>query len=733
MEDTDKTKEQLIGELRDIRHQIIELEKERTEHRKLQEALSEREQLLQKAQAISHLGHFKFNPNTNVVEGSDELFNIFGLSREDFQFSDFVSTVHPNDRDFVISTIQRSIEKRENYDIEHSLILRDGTLKFIKANGEPVLDSAGNTAFMVGTVQDITERNQEKEDLSERNRFIASLINLSPDIVYIYDLIDKKNVYINKGIQKVLDYSIEDIQKMGNHVIPILMHPDDLKVYFEETVPRYAKAQDKELILHQYRMKNSSGNWHWLDCAELIYHRQSDGSPHQIFGVIRDITERKKAIEELQKAKDEMEERVKDRTSELELAIECLNEEIHERKKAEHEIKINELRLSNAQRVGHLGFWDWNIVTGDLYWSDETFTIYGFKPQEFISTFEKFESILFPDDQEYILKKVDEALNKDVPYNVDFRFIYPDGNIGWIHVEGEVDRNEKGEAIRFFGTQIDITASKRNEEALKKAKEEIETWNKELEKRVREKTEELGASQAQLIQSEKLSAMGQMAGGLAHELNSPLAGLLPMLEQYKNKAAKDSREYIEFSLMFKASEYMAKIVRDFSSFARESKGEYFELNLNELIDDTLNFITSRFKQKGIQIIKEYEDVLPKIKGEKTELQQVILNIVTNALDAMLEGGRFIIRTVSKNNKVSMEFIDNGLGIEEEYINRIFDPFYTTKRPGKGTGLGLSVSYKIIEKHGGDISVESDPGKGTKFTVHLPAVKSNAKIKNKQDG
>ena len=261
---------------------------------------------------------------------------------------------------------------------------------------------------------------------------------------------------------------------------------------------------------------------------------------------------------------------------------------------------------------------------------------------------------------------------------------------------------------------------------LSKAKEEIETWNRELEKRVSEKSEELLKSQAQLIQSEKLAAMGEMAGGLAHELNSPLAGLLPMIEEYKNEEEKDSKRYKELSIMFDACEYMAKIVRDFTSFSRESKGELSEFNLNDIIDNTLGFSASRLKQKSIHLIKEYENKLPKVRGEKTELQQVILNMITNALDALPDGGELKIRTAfaQDNNNVIMEFIDKGTGIEKEYLDKLFDPFYTTKRPGKGTGLGLSISYKIIKKHGGNILVESEPGKETKFTIYLPAVKSN---------
>jgi len=233
-------------------------------------------------------------------------------------------------------------------------------------------------------------------------------------------------------------------------------------------------------------------------------------------------------------------------------------------------------------------------------------------------------------------------------------------------------------------------------------------------------------AEAQLIQMVKLSAMGEMAGGLAHELNSPLCGLLPMIEKYRNEAKEGTKEKMELSLMLRACEHMARIVRDFGSFFRKPKSEFYELDLNEVIENTLSFSTGSIRKKGIQIIKEYEDALPRVRGEMTALQQVVLNMVSNAGDAMPDGGRLIIKTgVSEDNKYAvMEFIDTGAGIHKNDLKKIFDPFFTTKRLGKGVGLGLSLSHTIIQKHGGEIAVESKPGKGTKIRISLPAVRSN---------
>lgn len=272
----------------------------------------------------------------------------------------------------------------------------------------------------------------------------------------------------------------------------------------------------------------------------------------------------------------------------------------------------------------------------------------------------------------------------------------------------------------------EIFLRRKVENDLRDATKEIEKWNRELEARVKEKTDELERSRYLLIQSEKLSAMGELAGGLAHELNSPLAGLVPMLEIHRKREQKGSKASEEIDAMLKAALHMAKIVKDFCVFARRSNSDFRTLSLCELIEDTLSFSAVRMNQKSINIKKELSDRLPSVLGEKTELQQVVLNMITNASDAMDEGGVLLIATdISEDSKqVIMEFTDNGAGIAEENLTKIFDPFFTTKKEGEGTGLGLSLSYGIIKNHNGEITVESTPGMGSKFRICLPAIENN---------
>ena len=190
-----------------------------------------------------------------------------------------------------------------------------GDIQNIKKDGTPFWCHANVSVFehseygqvLVAVHEDITERKQTEENLRESKQFIESIVNLIPEIVYIYDIIEQKNVYSNDGIQKILGYSVDEVQEMGNQVVSTLMHPDDFKTYLEETYPRYSKAKDDEIISHQYRMKHKNSQWYWLDCSESIYMRQSDGSPKQIFGVIHDITEHKHSEEALAKYTNELE------------------------------------------------------------------------------------------------------------------------------------------------------------------------------------------------------------------------------------------------------------------------------------------------------------------------------------------------------------------------------------------------------------------------------------------
>jgi PAS domain S-box-containing protein len=276
------------------------------------------------------------------------------------------------------------------------------------------------------------------------------------------------------------------------------------------------------------------------------------------------------------------------------------------------------------------------------------------------------------------------------------------------------------------GTMIDITERKKAEEREKefikeKARAEVERARAE---ELRIAYEALKKLEVQLIQAEKLASIGQLSAGVAHELNSPLDGLLSLLRSYRNNTNEGSSEYRELTVMLDAAEYMASIVRQLVSFARESKGELVELHFNDIINKTLVFVSGLLTEKGIVIKKDLDPGLFKIRGDKNQLQQVVLNLVNNSCDASPRGSEVIIKTRNSEDggSVIAEFIDNGIGIRQEDMSKLFDPFFTTKGPGKGVGLGLFVSQGIIKQHNADMAAESQWGHGTKVTITIPVAK-----------
>ncbi|MBI4710823.1 MAG: PAS domain S-box protein [Nitrospirae bacterium] len=309
----------------------------------------------------------------------------------------------------------------------------------------------------------------------------------------------------------------------------------------------------------------------------------------------------------------------------------------------------------------------------------------GYTAEEFAADPYLWFRMVFDEDREKVQRHAERILPGEDPGAIEHRLWRKDGTVRWVRNTPVLHRNDSGALTSYDGLISDITDRREAEAELRKAKNEIESWNVELENRIKEKTKELEKSQAMLFQAEKLSAMGRLAGGLAHELNTPLAGLLPMLEKYREKSAGDAEAYKEIDLMFKACKHMAEIVKDFSAFSRKSQGKIYKLNLNELIEATLSFSIQQLLKMGIKVNTFYTEELPNIPGKTTELQQVILNMITNARDAMPDGGELTIKTgySEDKNNVIMEFIDNGMGIEQENLTKIFDPFFTTKKTGHG--------------------------------------------------
>ena len=261
---------------------------------------------------------------------------------------------------------------------------------------------------------------------------------------------------------------------------------------------------------------------------------------------------------------------------------------------------------------------------------------------------------------------------------------------------------------------------------------------KEVEEELKDSYDKLKETQMQLIQSAKMASLGELASGVAHEINNPLTGVLNSIQLVKEEIGQKSDFSCDtFKKILDNIEESATrcktIVRSLLDFSRSSRGPFSPIPLNEIIEKTTFLVGNEMQLKKINLEKQFQIDLPQILGNPQLLQQVIFDLLSNAgwaiQESKKEGGIITIKTQYKleKNIILLSISDNGIGIPKENLDKIFDPFFTTKRAGEGTGLGLSIAYNIIKEHKGSIEVESQAGKGTTFKISLPCILEKVKI------
>ncbi len=266
-------------------------------------------------------------------------------------------------------------------------------------------------------------------------------------------------------------------------------------------------------------------------------------------------------------------------------------------------------------------------------------------------------------------------------------------------------------------------------ENLRQADTELRSWSNTLEERVERKTEELEEVNRQMMQVEKAASLGKMAATVAHELNNPLSGILTTAKLLERKVARllpegeeRSRVADSLDLIRSESTRCGHIVRDLLTYARESRTEFQESNLNEIIRRAQRLVEHHIEVAGIDTQTDFFLKDDRIICDQEQVTQFLIALMINAVEAMPSGGQLRIKTWDDptvgSNHVFLSISDTGVGIPDEIQDRIFDPFFSTKTEAKGVGLGLAVVYGIVQRHGGNISVDSDPGMGTTFTIEL---------------
>jgi PAS domain S-box-containing protein len=410
------------------------------------------------------------------------------------------------------------------------------------------------------------------------------------------------------------------------------------------------------------------------------------------------MAERQATLESL---KNEIEQTVAERTADL-------TRENIERRQVEKQLRSSQAQLAQAQQIARMGSWEWDLIENKVSWSDETQRLYGRGPEEAGQSMAACLERVHPTDRIRVDQVIAESLRTKQPFVCDHRVILPDGGERIIQGRGEIVANQKGEPIKMLGVVQDITEAKRAEEALRHSEE-------------------------QLRQSQKMEAVGRLAGGVAHDFNN----LLTVIGGYCALSLRQVDEthglHKSITEIQKASERAASLTGQLLAFSRRQVLQPRVLQLNDVVRN-MEKMLRRLIGEDVELSTRFDPNLGNVQADPGQIEQVIMNLAVNARDAMPRGGKLTIssenvaidhktnyrnRSLEVGDYIMLAISDNGMGMSEEVKSHLFEPFFTTKGLGKGTGLGLATCYGIICQSNGDIRVYSEPNSGTTFKIYLP--------------
>ncbi len=538
---------------------------------------------------------------------------------------------------------------------EYRLVLKSGELIWVQASSRAVFED-GKFKGLRGTLTDISERRIAEQALRESEKKYRELVDFLPISLFEIDL--KGDIISgNPAIFETFGYTQDDLDKGLNAFTMIA--PEDLERMFAN-IPLVLTGEKTEGSEYTGIRKDGS-TFPFLIFSSAIFH---GGAPVGLRGAIIDLTVQKQTEASL------------------------------------HKISLS---LAEAQRIAHMGNWEWNIKNDEMYWSDEVYRIVGTTPREFQKTYEAFVELIHPDDRETVSKALQGVVNEGTKREIEHRIIRSDGQMREIRQRVEPIFDDTGLLVRVIGIVQDVTEKNRFEQELQNARD-------------------------QLLQSEKLAAIGRLSAGVAHEILNPVNIISLELQTLQITESLSPETKKELDICMAQIKRIVTIAENLKQFSRiPGKEKTMTLaDINDVIAHVLMLYSMQLKIEGIETELQYPLDLPEILMEKEKIEQVISNLISNAMDAMEGREPKVLRITTKreapaggHDYLRIMVADTGNGIEDELMSRIFDPFFTTKEPGKGTGLGLSISYGIIQDHGGKIWAENNEWGGASFFVELP--------------
>jgi len=659
-----------------------------TRRKEAEQALRDSRGRLMRAQRVARMGFLDWDLKTNEIEWSEAVYDLYGIERgTPVTLEQTVGLVHPDDLEFVNENLNMALEGVRDYDIDHRMVRPDGKVIWVHARADLERDAEGRPATLIGSVVDITEPKLAEEELSKSEARFRNLMERSPLGIAIYtpegrinevntafmrawgldELADEASARLMAEYNMLTDPQLEELG-----VMPLVEKGFAGERIVFPPIEYSGRRTAEDLGLEDMELRTI-----WIE-THLYSIKDEHGAVAHVVNINMDITERKLAEEELSKS----EERFRHLMEQSPLAIEILSPEGQIVEANGAWVRLWGLK-DEAEKLAVMAAY--NMLT------DEQVKDLGIMP--LVERAFAGEQVVLP-PIEYSAPQTGEAIGL--------------GGVGsktpWIQCHLYPVKDENGDVAYVVNTYMDIT---------------------ELKHAERETREQRDA----LARVERATSMGQLTGSIAHELNQPLTGILSSAQAGEiliKKGQLDSDALTEIMAAIAADAKRAgEVLHNLRDLYREQKGEFAPVDITQVVEEVVRLLHSELVFENVELTTEYAPSLPRVDGNRIQLEQVLVNLMMNGIQAMGgiagDGRRLYIGAEFDANEVTVWVEDRGSGIDPDTLDHIFEPLATWK-PG-GTGMGLAVSNSIVEAHGGRMWAENLPEGGARVGFALPV--SNA--------
>jgi PAS domain S-box-containing protein len=533
------------------------------------------------------------------------------------------------------------------------------------------------------------ERMRIKRALNEQRLRVATLLESIPDRIYFKDASSR---FIEVNPATAHSFGLTDPSVAIGRSDFDFYTPEQAKVAFDDEMAAICSGQP--VIGKLERETRADGRVRWLSTTKMPM-RNEQGRIVGTFGISRDVTDLKRAEEALR----------------------------------ESEARYRELLSTITDYIYTVWLKD-GVQVGTTY-GKGCIAVTGYLPEDFAAEPYLWHRIVHPDDQALVDGNIQRVKRGEVPGQIEYRIIHRDGSIRWLSNRCVPRYSEQGAFVAYDGLVSDITARKTAEERLTKAHHKLH----EAFARLSQSHKELLSTQMQLFEAEKLQSVGRLAAGVAHEVKNPLA-ILEMGIGCLRSGNGDTSDVLDE--MMTAVRRADSVISGLLDFSAPKDLNLHETDINTVVRHALNFVKHELMRAHVRLVTHFAEDLPPCRLDHNKIEQVLINLFTNAHQAMAEGGTLTVSTFQKtleadevttdagnrsgirfrhgDKAVAIQVKDSGSGIPEEILGRIYEPFFTTKPTGKGTGLGLTVAQKIVELHAGRMTLHNDAAGGAVATI-----------------